>query len=141
MVFLKKRFKRVTSMGLALLLAVSAFPSAAFAASESTLAEVTAKFLDAENGKEITAPETYGVTHAEKSPQEIENYTYVDYTESVEYDSQPQSAEKDENPLRHHNTLFPKCLTGDCLNRNAGTIRLCVMPQGEKFQGVKTQER
>ena len=85
MAFLKKRFKRVTSMGLALLLAVSAFPSAAFAASESTLAEVTAKFLDAENGKEITAPETYRVTHEEKSPQEIENYTYVDYTESVEY--------------------------------------------------------
>lgn len=85
MAFLKERFKRVTSMGLALLLAVSAFPSAAFAASESTLAEVTAKFLDAENGKEITAPETYRVTHEEKSPQEIENYTYVDYTESVEY--------------------------------------------------------
>lgn len=42
---------------------------------------------------------------------------------------------------RHHNTLIPKCLTGDCLNRNAGTIRLCVMPQGDKFQGVKTQER
>ena len=85
MAFLKKRFKRVTSMGLALLLAVSAFPSTAFAVSESTLAEVTAKFLDAENGKEIIAPETYRVTHEEKSPQEIENYTYVDYTESVEY--------------------------------------------------------
>ena len=85
MAFLKKRFKRVTSMGLALLLAVSAFPSAAFAASESTLAEVTVKFLDAENGKEIAEPETYRVTHAEKSPQEIENYTYADYTESVEY--------------------------------------------------------
>ena len=25
------------------------------------------------------------MTHEEKSPQEIENYTYVDYTESVEY--------------------------------------------------------
>lgn len=85
MAFLKKRFKRVTSMGLALLLAVSAFPSVAFAASESTLAEVTAKFLDAENGKEITEPETYRVTHEEKLPQEIENYTYVDYAESVEY--------------------------------------------------------
>lgn len=85
MAFLKKRFKRVTSMGLALLLAVSAFPSAALAASESTMAVVTAKFLDAENGKEIIAPETYRVTHEEKSPQEIENYTYVDYTESVEY--------------------------------------------------------
>ena len=85
MAFLKKRFKRVTSMGLALLLVVSVFPSAAFAASESTLAEVTAKFLDAENGKEIVEPETYRVTHEEKSPQEIENYTYVDYSESVEY--------------------------------------------------------
>ena len=63
MAFLKKRFKRVTSMGLALLLAVSAFPSTAFAASESTLAEVTAKFLDAENGKEIDEPETYRVMH------------------------------------------------------------------------------
>ena len=79
--------KQVTSAGLALLLSVSAFPVTAFAASDSisTLAEVTAKYIDAENGKEIIQPETYSVTHEEKSPQEIENYTYVDYTESVEY--------------------------------------------------------
>ena len=79
--------KRVTSAGLALLLSVSAFPSTAFAASDSTstLTKVTAKFIDAENGKEIIQPETYSVTHEEKSPQEIENYIYVDYTESVEY--------------------------------------------------------
>ena len=85
--FLKKRFKRVTSMGLALLLSASALPITAFAASDnsSTLAEVTAKYIDAENGKGIIQPETYSVTHEEKSPQEIENYTYVDYTESVEY--------------------------------------------------------
>ena len=83
--FLKKRFKRVTSMGLALLLSASALPSTAFASSDSTLAEVTAKYIDAENGKEIVEPETYSVTHEEKSPQEIENYTYVDYAESVEY--------------------------------------------------------
>ena len=85
--FLKKRLKRVTSMGLALLLSASALPVTAFAASDSTstLAEVTAKYIDAENGKEIIQPETYSVTHEEKSPQEIENYTYVDYTESVEY--------------------------------------------------------
>lgn len=83
--FWKKRVKRAASMGLALLLSASALPATAFAASESTLAEVTAKFLDAENGKEITAPETYHVTHEERQPQEIENYTYVDYTESVEY--------------------------------------------------------
>ena len=55
------------------------------ASSDSTLAEVTAKYIDAENGKEIVEPETYSVTHEEKSPQEIENYTYVDYAESVEY--------------------------------------------------------
>ena len=79
--------KRLTSMALALLMAASALPSTAFAASDngSTLAEVTAKFIDAENGKEIAEPETYSVTHEEKSPQEIENYTYVDYAESIEY--------------------------------------------------------
>ena len=34
--FLKKRLKRLTSMGLALLLSASAFPATAFAASDST---------------------------------------------------------------------------------------------------------
>ena len=73
------------------------------------------------------------------------------YTEYIIYE-QPQPKKPDmtasrskrkrtKTHYRHHNTLFPKCLTGDCLNRNAGTIRLCVMPQGDKFQGVKTQER
>lgn len=85
--FLKKRLKRLTSMGLALLLSASAFPATAFAASDSTstLAEVTAKYIDAENGKEIAEQEIYSVTHEERQPQEIENYTYVDYTENVEY--------------------------------------------------------
>lgn len=85
--FWKKRVKRAASMSLALLLSASALPATAFAASDSTstLAEVTAKFIDAENGREIIQPETYSVTHEEKSPQEIENYSYVDYTESVEY--------------------------------------------------------
>ena len=84
---MRKNLKRLTSMALALILSASAFPVTAFAASDSTstLAEVTAKFIDAENGKEIIRPETYSVTHEEKSPQEIENYTYVDYTESIEY--------------------------------------------------------
>jgi len=84
---LKQYAKRVLSAGLALLLSASALPSTAFAASDSTstLSEVTAKYIDAENGKEIIQPETYSVTHEEKSPQEIENYTYVDYTESIEY--------------------------------------------------------
>ncbi len=85
--FWKKRVKRAASMSLALLLSASALPATAFAASDSTstLAEVTAKFIDAENSKEIIQPETYSVTHEERQPQEIENYTYVDYTESVEY--------------------------------------------------------
>ena len=84
---MRKKLKRLTSMALAFILSASAFPVTAFGASDSTstLAEVTAKFIDAENGKEIIQPETYSVTHEEKSPQEIENYTYVDYAESVEY--------------------------------------------------------
>ena len=84
---MRKKLKRLTSMALAFILSASALPATAFAASDSasTLAEVTAKFIDAENGKEIIQPETYSVTHEEKSPQEIENYTYVDYTESIEY--------------------------------------------------------
>ena len=74
-------------MWLALLFSVPALPATAFAAQDnaSTLAEVTAKFLDAENGKAITEPETYRVTHEERHPQKIANYTYTDYTESVEY--------------------------------------------------------
>ena len=91
--FWNKRVKRAVSMGLALLMAASVLPTTAFAADSdgtttgtgSTLADVTAKYIDAENGKEIIQPETYSVTHEEKSPQEIENYTYVDYTESIEY--------------------------------------------------------
>ena len=91
--FWKKRVKQAASMGLALLMTASALPTTAFAADSdgtttgtgSTLADVTAKYIDAENGKEIIQPETYSVTHEEKSPQEIENYTYVDYTENVEY--------------------------------------------------------
>ena len=90
---MRNGLKRVTSLGLALLMAASTLPATAFAADSngtttgtgSTLADVTAKYIDAENGKEIIQPETYSVTHEEKSPQEIENYTYVDYTESVEY--------------------------------------------------------
>lgn len=53
--------------------------------SASTLSSVTAKYLDAENGKEIVQKQTFSVTHEEKSPQTIINYTYTDYTESVEY--------------------------------------------------------
>lgn len=67
--FLKKLLKRVTSAGLALLTAVTVLPASvgtAFAASESTLSSVTAKYIDAADGKEIASRETYRVTHEEK---------------------------------------------------------------------------
>ncbi len=84
---MKQYAKRILSAGLALLMSASTLPATAFAASDSTstLAKVTAKYIDAENGKEIAEQEIYSVTHEERQPQEIENYTYVDYTESVEY--------------------------------------------------------
>ena len=84
--------KRITSAGLSLAMAATIIPASAFAANDtagakktSTLSSVTAKYLDAENGKEIAKQQTYSVTHEEKSPQTITNYTYADYTESVEY--------------------------------------------------------
>ena len=79
--------KRITSAGLSLAMAATIIPSsfAASTKSASTLSSVTAKYLDAENGKEIAQKQTYSVTHEEKSPQTITNYTYADYTESVGY--------------------------------------------------------
>lgn len=79
--------KRITSAGLSLVMAATIIPSsfAVSTKSASTLSSVTAKYLDAENGKEIAQKQTYSVTHEEKSPQTITNYTYADYTESVEY--------------------------------------------------------
>lgn len=79
--------KRITSAGLSLAMAATVIPSsfAVSTKSASTLSSVTAKYLDAENGKEIAKQQTYSVTHEEKSPQTITNYTYADYTESVEY--------------------------------------------------------
>ena len=79
--------KRITSAGLSLAMAATIIPNsfAVSTQSASTLSSVTAKYLDAENGKEIAQKQTYSVTHEEKSPQTITNYTYADYTESVEY--------------------------------------------------------
>lgn len=79
--------KRITSAGLSLAMMATIIPSsfAVSTKSASTLSSVTAKYLDAENGKEIAKRETYSVTHEKKSPQTIANYTYADYTESVEY--------------------------------------------------------
>lgn len=86
--FLKERLKCVTSAGLALLTAVAVLPASvgtALAAPGSTLTSVTAKYIDAADGKEIASRETYRVTHEEKSPQKISGYTYADYTERVEH--------------------------------------------------------
>ena len=79
--------KRITSAGLSLAMVAMIIPNsfAASTKSASTLSTVTVKYLDAENGKEIAKKQTYSVTHEEKSPQTITNYTYTDYTESVEY--------------------------------------------------------
>ena len=79
--------KRIISAGLSLAMAATIIPNsfAVSTQSASTLSSVTAKYLDAENGKEIAKKQTYSVTHEEKSPQTITNYTYADYTESVEY--------------------------------------------------------
>ena len=79
--------KRITSAGLSLAMIATIIPSsfAVSTKSASTLSSVTAKYLDAENGKEIAEKQTYSVTHEKKSPQTITNYTYTDYTESVEY--------------------------------------------------------
>ena len=79
--------KRITSAGLSLAMAATIIPSsfAVSTKSASTLSSVTAKYLDAENGKEIAEKQTYSVTHEEKSSQTITNYTYTDYTESIEY--------------------------------------------------------
>ena len=55
--------KRITSAGLSLALAATIIPSsfAASTKSASTLSSVTAKYLDAENGKEIAEQEYISV--------------------------------------------------------------------------------
>lgn len=87
------RIKRFVAAGLTLALGIAAIPTSALAADTanvtgsqgSTLSAVSAKFIDAENGKEIADTEKYNVSHEEKKPQNIANYTYLDYTESVEH--------------------------------------------------------
>ena len=56
--------KRITSVGLSLAVAATIIPNsfAVSTQSASTLSSVTAKYLDAENGKEITKQQTYSVT-------------------------------------------------------------------------------
>lgn len=87
------KMKRFVAAGLTLALGITAIPTSALAADTanvtgsqgSTLSAVSAKFIDAENGKEIADTEKYNVSHEEKKPQNIANYTYLDYTESVEH--------------------------------------------------------
>ena len=81
------KFKRATTMALACAMLLSLLPMAvpkASAASSSTLANVTETYVDASDGSEVSKAETYSVTHKERSPQKIADYTYQDYSESVE---------------------------------------------------------
>lgn len=48
------------------------------------LALVTESYVDASDGKNIAKDVSYSVTHEERSPQKITDYSYVDYTERVE---------------------------------------------------------
>ncbi len=48
------------------------------------MANVTETYVDASDGSEVSKAETYSVTHKEKNPQKVADYTYQDYRESVE---------------------------------------------------------
>ena len=81
------KFKRATTMALACAMLLSLLPMAvpkASAATTSTLANVTETYVDASDGSEVSKAETYSVTHKERSPQKIADFTYQDYSESVE---------------------------------------------------------
>ena len=81
------KFKRATTMALACAMLLSLLPMAvpkASAATTSTLANVTETYVDASDGSEVSKAETYSVTHKERTPQKIADYTYQDYRESVE---------------------------------------------------------
>ena len=81
------KFKRATTLALACAMLLSLLPMAvpkASAASSSTLANVTETYVDASDGTQISKDETYSVTHKERTPQKIADYTYQDYSESVE---------------------------------------------------------
>ena len=83
----EKRFQRATTFALVFAMLLSLLPMAvpkASAASSSTLANVTETYVDASDGSEVSKAETYSVTHEERSPQKIADYTYQDYSESVE---------------------------------------------------------
>lgn len=67
--------KRITSAGLSLAMAATIIPASAFAANDtagakktSTLSSVTAKYLDAENGKEIAQKSRHTASRTRKVP-------------------------------------------------------------------------
>lgn len=84
----KRGISIMLTAALVISLFASGFGSLVASATEvgngSSLANVTESYVDAANGKKISQDTSYSVTHEQKSPQEIANYTYVDYTESVE---------------------------------------------------------
>ena len=85
--FLKKRLKRLTSMGLALSLVCVGVSGHGLCrvGQHQHACRSNGKVYRRGKRKEIAEQEIYSVTHEERQPQEIENYTYVDYTENVEY--------------------------------------------------------
>ncbi len=84
----KNKFQRISSLALVFALLLSllpmALPRAGAAGSESKLASVTETYVDASDGTKVSKDEMYSVTHKERNPQKIADYTYQDYTESVE---------------------------------------------------------
>ena len=81
------KVRRTTTIALVFAMLLSLLPMAvpkAAAASASTLATVTETYVNASDGSEISKEESYSVTHKERSPQKIADYTYRDYSESVE---------------------------------------------------------
>ena len=82
-----KRVQRLTTLALVCALMLSLLPMAvpkASAASASTLSNVTESYVDASDGTKISKDEVYSVTHNERPPQKNTDYTYQDYSESVE---------------------------------------------------------
>lgn len=94
MVTTKKRILSILT--LICFMIMSFLPTASYAADDkekeansgksgSQLIEITANYLNGIGGTEIINPETYSTARSEKSPQEIEDYVYVDYEETVDY--------------------------------------------------------
>ena len=89
--------KRILSALVLIFFCIMSFlPTASYAAEDkdaeassnksgSQLIEITANYLNGIGGTEIINSESYSTARSEKNPQEIEDYVYVDYEETVDY--------------------------------------------------------